>query len=354
MLVDKSFWRGKRVIITGHTGFKGAWFSLWLHALGADVVGISLAPKTKPNLFDSAEIGAVIKSHFCNILDAPRLREVLGDFQPDFIFHLAAQALVLESYKNPINTFETNVIGTANILECSRVLKSKPTVVCITTDKVYQNNEWNYPYRETDALGGRDPYSASKSASEMIISSYRDSFLEELGIRVCVARAGNVIGGGDWAENRLIPDAIRAWDAGISLELRKPDATRPWQHVLEPLAGYLLLGQIYSAGLCESNIFNFGPDPHESASVRRVIKVARDEYGKGVVLFGDANNQHHEATQLNLDISKARAELGFNPKWCLEEAIRRTMNWYSLFASGRSARELCLSDIEDYMDKNEI
>lgn len=349
MKVSKSFWCGKRVLITGHTGFKGSWLALWLKHLGAAVHGVSLAPKSEPNLFTAADVGFNIESHFCNILHKERLQEILNASQPDFIFHLAAQALVFEGYSNPINTFETNVMGTVNVLDCCRYLKSKPVIVCITTDKVYRNNEWNYPYRECDPLGGYDPYSASKSACEMVISCYRDSFLRDLGVRVCVARAGNVIGGGDWAENRLIPDAVRAWDSGNSLVIRKADAIRPWQHVLEPLAGYLILGQKFSTSDDLSDTFNFGPHSHESASVRVVVESARRAYKKGMVIYKPSNDLLHEATYLTLDVSKARVELGFEPKWSLDEAIHRTMNWYSLFSSGRSARDISMTDIKDYM-----
>jgi CDP-glucose 4,6-dehydratase len=349
MYIDKSFWFKKRVFITGHTGFKGAWLALWLQSLGADVTGFALPPIGSPNLFDAAQVAKNMKSYYYNILDSERLYTILHESQPEFIFHLAAQALVLEGYNNAANTFETNVMGTVNVLECSRKLESKPTVVCITTDKVYHNNEWVYSYREIDPLGGLDPYSASKSASEMVISSYRDSFLKAAGIRVCVARAGNVIGGGDWAANRLIPDAIRAWNTGVGLELRNPDATRPWQHVLDPLAGYLLLAQKYSYGAINSSVFNFGPDSCEAVSVRKLITAAREEYGKGTIIFDDMESRQHEARQLNLDISKAKVELGFEPKLSLKESICRTMKWYLEFTSGHDARRLCLDDITYFM-----
>lgn len=350
MQIDKSFWVGKRVLITGHTGFKGAWLTLWLKTLGADVTGVALPPVGAPNLFDVANVVRDINSEYFNILDFERLNRMLQEFQPDFIFHMAAQALVLEGYRDPIKTFETNIMGTVNLLECTRKLETNPVVVCITTDKVYHNNEWIYPYRETDQLGGRDPYSASKSACEMVISSYRESFLKDSGIRVCAARAGNVIGGGDWAENRLIPDAVRAWDNGVALELRHPEATRPWQHVLDPLAGYLLLAQKYSEGNISSSAFNFGPDSYDTASVLKVIDTARKEYGKGDIAVDDLGCRPHEAKHLNLDISKAKDELGFKPKFSLEVSISRTIIWYRKFKLGFDARSLCLDDIEYFME----
>jgi CDP-glucose 4,6-dehydratase len=240
-LPHQAFWRGKRVLVTGHTGFKGGWLTLWLSRMGADITGLSLPPSTKPSLFDLAKIGAHCHSHELDIRDYAAVEAVVREAKPEIIFHLAAQPLVRASYRDPLETFSTNVMGTANVLNALRLEGSARVIVAITTDKVYQNKEWPFPYREDDVLGGHDPYSASKAASELVIASYSASYLAEKGMAVASARAGNVIGGGDWSEDRLIPDAVRAWQSGATLDIRRPNATRPWQHVLEPLSGYLVL-----------------------------------------------------------------------------------------------------------------
>ena len=267
------FWRGKRVLLTGHTGFKGSWLALWLKRLGAKVTGIAIEPNTSPSLFELGDIQEGMISHYCDIRNLTKLQILIESVQPEIVFHLAAQPLVRASYKDPLDTFSTNIIGTANILDSLRKVESCKVAVMVTTDKVYRNKEWLYPYRESDALGGYDPYSASKAASEIVISSYRDSFLAQQGLAVGSARAGNVIGGGDWSQDRLIPDAVRAWQAGVALEIRNPKATRPWQHVLEPLAGYLTLAYKLWNQPELVGAYNFGPQPHEVASVRTVIEL---------------------------------------------------------------------------------
>ena len=342
------FWRGKRVLLTGHTGFKGAWLALWLHRLGAKVVGVSLPPETQPNLFDLAGIETIVASHFCDIRDARALAALIEQARPEIVFHLAAQALVRASYREPLVTFATNVQGTANVLDALRALESVRVVVAITTDKVYKNLEQPYRYRETDSLGGHDPYSASKAAAEMVIASYRDSYLAERNIAVASARAGNVIGGGDWSEDRLIPDAVRAWNASQPLQVRRPQAIRPWQHVLEPLSGYISLAEQLWQRPMLAGAYNFGPESDEAATVREVVGLARDAYGTGQVVWGDGAEGQHEAAWLALEIGKARTTLGFSPRWSLADAISRTLLWYRRQRDGAAARALCEADIDAY------
>ena len=348
MQQDGDFWRGKRVLITGHTGFKGSWLVLWLQRLGAQVTGIGLPPNTTPNLFDLAKIQELCDSHFCDIRKAEALTTLIRSAQPEVIFHLAAQPLVRQSYREPIETFGTNIMGTAHVLDTLRGLRSIKAVVMVTTDKVYRNNEWHWPYREDDALGGHDPYSASKAASEIVIASFRSSFLSRQGVAVASARAGNVIGGGDWSEDRLVPDAVRAWQMGATLEIRRPMAIRPWQHVLEPLAGYLTLAEKlwYQPEL--AGAFNFGPETHEVTTVHEMVELARQAYGCGEIRFGDCSVGPHETGLLALETAKARADLGVQPKWPLPETVTRTMAWYRTQQAGADVRELCLSEIADY------
>lgn len=348
-----NFWRGKRVLITGHTGFKGSWLAIWLHRLGAKLIGISLQPGGNPNLFDLAKVHQLCSSHICDIRDYQKLSRLIKKAKPEIVFHMAAQPLVRQSYRLPLETFNTNLMGTAHVLDALRGIEGVLSVVMITTDKVYRNNEWNWAYREDDILGGHDPYSASKAASELIISSYRDSFLNEQGIPVASARAGNVIGGGDWSTDRLIPDAVRAWQSGEPLRIRSPNAIRPWQHVLEPLAGYLALAAAMAEGkklnkkeICSS--FNFGPDTNSAATVRETITLAQTKYGSGVVHFEDNNGGPYEAGILTLDVAKARALLGIGPRWSLAETVRRTMEWYRDHYHGADAYALCEAEIDDY------
>ena len=346
--VDAGFWRGKRVLLTGHTGFKGAWLALWLQRLGAHVTGISLPPATQPNLFDALVPGLDIDSQWCDIRDAQALRQRVISARPDIVLHLAAQALVRASYAQPLDTFATNVMGTANLLDAVRAVDSVRVVVAVTTDKVYHNREWNYPYREDDALGGHDPYSASKAASEMVIASYAASFLIANNVVVASARAGNVIGGGDWSPDRLVPDAVRAWQTGQVLDIRRPNAIRPWQHVLEPLAGYLGLVQKLWSNPALAGAYNFGPNTADAATVRDLIQMAQASFGSGEVLFGDGSQGPHEAGRLALEIAKARQMLGFQPRWGLAKSVDCTMNWYRQQAQGFDPRNLCLADIADY------
>lgn len=343
-----SFWSGKRVLLTGHTGFKGSWLALWLSRLGAEVTGVSLAPATSPNLFTLARVAELTHSRFADIRDAEHLARITTEAAPEIVFHLAAQPLVRASYRQPLETFATNVMGTAHLLESIRGLEGVKVAVLITTDKVYKNQEWPYPYREDDALGGHDPYSASKAAAEIVAASYRDAFLTTQGVATATARAGNVIGGGDWSEDRLVPDAVRAWEAGKPLEVRRPQAIRPWQHVLEPLAGYMQLADQLWHNPDLAGAYNFGPETGAAATVWEVITQASKNYGHGEVIWGDGNDGPHEAGWLALEIAKARTILGVVPQWPLSETIKRTMNWYSRQQKGADARELCFSEIADF------
>lgn len=347
---DAGFWAGKRVLLTGHTGFKGGWLALWLDRLGADVVGVSLPSSSTPNLFDGADIASVVDSRFCDIRDAGALKAIVEAARPEIVLHLAAQALVRASYADPLSTFSTNVMGTANLLEALRGVAETRVATMITTDKVYRNVEWAYPYREDDPLGGYDPYSASKAASEIVIASYRDAFLKT-SIAVASARAGNVIGGGDWSDDRLIPDAVRAWQDGRPLEVRRPAAVRPWQHVLEPLNAYLCLSETLWASPELAGAFNFGPETADAADVRYVTSVAQRVFGKGETIYGDGAEGPHEAGLLALEIAKARSQLSVTPHWSLETSIARTMQWYSGFHAGAKPRDLCLADIAAFENR---
>lgn len=343
-----AFWKGRRVLLTGHTGFKGSWLALWLHRLGAKVTGVSLPPATRPNLYSLAQIESTCDSRFCDIRHAEMLSDCVLAASPEVVFHLAAQPLVRASYREPVNTFATNVMGTAHLLEALRSVDGLRVAVMVTTDKVYRNNEWPWPYREDDGLGGHDPYSASKAASEIVIASYRDAFLSERGVAIASARAGNVIGGGDWSGDRLIPDAVRAWQSKSTLEIRRPQAIRPWQHVLEPLHGYLTLAESLWSRPALAGAYNFGPETGSAATVHEVVEIARRVYGSGEVLYGDGSEGPHEAGWLALEIAKSRIALGVKPRWSLEESILRTMNWYRAQHHGESAQLLCEGEISAY------
>ena len=345
---SSDFWSQKRVLITGHSGFKGSWLALWMLHLGANVFGISLPTIASPSLFDLAKIHDLSNSYFCDIRDADKLKALVQEIQPEVVFHLAAQSLVRPSYKDPLGTLDTNVMGTANLLNAIRYVDSVRTVIVITSDKVYKNQEQFYPYRESDELGGHDPYSASKAATEIVVDCYRNSFFIDRGVAVATARAGNVIGGGDWSESRLIPDAVRAWNNGKALHIRRPEAVRPWQHVLEPLAGYLkyaehLWLQPDLAGAC-----NFGPPTDSVATVREVILLAQKVNETSSVTWGAGGEGPHEAGWLGIETAKARTVLGFEPKWSLIQAVQRTFYWYKEQNQGADAFKLTMSDIEEY------
>ena len=347
---SEKFWQGKRVLLTGHTGFKGAWMAIWLNRMGAQVTGISLPPTSNPNLFALANIDALTDSHFIDIRNADALSNVIENTKPEIVFHLAAQALVRASYKDPLTTLATNIMGTANVLNALLKIDTTKVVVAVTTDKVYENLESGHPYKEDDKLGGYEPYSASKAAAEIVISCYQNSFLKQASIALASARAGNVIGGGDWSEDRLIPDAIRAWTSGLPLLIRNPNAVRPWQHVLEPLNGYLLLAEKIYKDSSLAEAYNFGPNPHEAATVGDVIKLANGIFGSGNIVWGEGINGPHEAGLLNLDITKASMVLGAKPRWTLNESVSHTMEWYKRLGKDQTVYSLCDADISAFIN----
>lgn len=333
------------MLLTGHTGFKGSWLALWLHRLGAKVTGMALPPASEPSLYTLARVGDLCNSYFIDIRDAQAVAARIRQAEPEVVFHLAAQALVRAGYEDPLATYATNVMGTAHVLDALRSLDCVRAAVMVTTDKVYRNLEQPYPYREDDALGGHDPYSASKAASELVIASYRDAWLSGQGVAVASARAGNVIGGGDWAADRLIPDAVRCWQAGQALPIRRPQAVRPWQHVLEPVNAYLRLAEALCAQPALGGAYNFGPQTYEAATVRQVIEQAQHAYGVGDIQWGDGTEGPHEAGWLALEIARARTVLGVQPRWALQESVTRTMAWYRGHRRGTDARVLCETDI---------
>lgn len=330
----KEFYKNKKVFLTGHTGFKGAWFLCWLHQLGANVKGYSLLPELNKSLFDCVKENIDFENIIGDIRNKEKLQEEIDAFQPDIIFHLAAQALVIRSYEIPAETFEVNAVGTANLLEAVINLKKKCIVIVITTDKVYENKEIDYHYKEEDMLGGYDPYSASKAATEIVVSSFRNSFFNtgkysEHQKTVVSARAGNVIGGGDYSKDRIVPDIINALQNNKIIEVRNPNAVRPWQHVLEPLSGYLQLGmQAYNNTKGISSAYNFGPLKSDHLAVSDLVKKAIESWGVGIWKDTSMDNQPHEAGLLKLDISKAQKELNWQPKLNSKEAIEWTVNWY--------------------------
>lgn len=353
--IHSSKWEGRPVLVTGHTGFKGGWLALWLHQLGAKVHGYALDPPTKPSLFESADIGSILASDTrSDLADLAALKSVLGRVSPEVIFHLAAQPLVREGYRDPLGTLTSNIMGTAHVLEAARASDSVRAIVLITTDKVYENREWVYPYREADALGGHDPYSASKAAAEIVAATYRASFFgstKRHPARVATTRAGNVLGGGDWANERLVPDCLRAFEAGTCVRLRFPDAVRPWQHVLEPLAGYLQLAEKLMRPEAESyaTAWNFGPDVTGDASVHEVAEIMAKLWGNGARVECEPSDENpREAGLLRLDSTLARVRLGWRPRWSLSEALARTVDWHRAWMRGDDISAVSLGQIRDY------
>ena len=349
---DADFWRGKRVFLTGHTGFKGAWLAIWLRRMGAQVHGFALAPEPGPNLFAQAGLADLPGHTIGDIRDPGALRAAIGAAQPDIVLHLAAQALVRRSYLQPVETLATNVMGTAHLLDALRDVHGVKAVVVVTTDKCYENREWVWPYRETDALGGRDPYSASKAAAELVTAMYRDSYLAARGAAVASARAGNVIGGGDWAEDRLLPDCVRAFGLGEAVVLRNPAAVRPWQHVLEPLAGYLLLaerlcGKGTTSGFADA--FNFGPAAADARPVGWVVAEMARLWGGGAAWRIDAGEHPHESRLLALDASRARTMLGWRPRLALPQSLGWSVDWYRAVSAGRPALDVTCEQIDRYL-----
>ena len=342
-----AFWKDKSVFLTGHTGFKGGWLALWLMNAGARVHGYALQPPTEPSLFTVARVREGLASHTIgDIRDAVQLREALEKAAPDIVLHLAAQSLVRTSYHDPVDTYAVNVMGTVHLLEAVRSVESVRALVNVTTDKCYENKEWTWGYRESEPMGGRDPYSSSKGCAELVTAAYRDSFLAAAGVAVATARAGNVIGGGDWAADRLLPDFFRAAQAGRVLDVRFPDATRPWQHVLEPLSGYLELAeQLVGNGQAAAHAWNFGPGEEDARPVQWLLSRLTAEM-PGTSWRHLGGEHLHEAGYLKLDSSKARQLLGWRPRWSLAEALTKTVEWHQAWVAGHDMRSVCLQQID--------
>jgi len=356
LLLDKL--KGRKVLITGHTGFKGSWLALLLNYCNADVHGYALEPPTNPSLYKEAHIEKLVTSFIGDIRDYDKLLNVIQTVRPEIIFHMAAQSLVRQSYKNPVETYEINVMGTVNLLEAIRHTPGIKAVVNITSDKCYENREWLWGYRENDHMGGFDPYSSSKGCSELVTSAYRNSFFDPKDydkhrVAIASARAGNVIGGGDWAEDRLIPDFIRAITRDKEMRIRSPFSIRPWQHVLEPLIGYLILAdRLYTNGTGYAEPWNFGPDDSDAKNVEWIAKRFSKKWGNGFSYVIDNNLQPHEATYLKLDSSKARARLDWHPKWDLDEALKSTVEWYQAWFAKADMRIFCERQIKEYFKEN--
>lgn len=349
-LPDPGFWGGRKVFVTGHTGFKGGWLALWLQQLGAEVTGLALAPATEPSLFALADVGREMHSLIGDIRDVAVVMNAIARSKAEIVLHLAAQPLVRTSYADPLTTYATNVMGTAHVLEAVRRAGSVKAVQVITTDKCYDNQEWEYPYRETDPLGGYDPYSNSKACAELVADCFRRSFMSEAGIHLATSRAGNVVGGGDWAPDRIVPDCVRALQAGRPIDIRSPGAIRPWQHVLEPLSGYLVLAERQFANdAATAGAFNFGPESSATVSVGDLAAGIVRHWGAGQINVGADPKKLHEAKTLKLDTSKANARLGWFPRWDFERTLFHTVDWYRrVLCEGESARRLCLAQIADY------
>jgi CDP-glucose 4,6-dehydratase len=352
---NPAFWRGKRVLLTGHTGFKGSWLAFWLLELGAEVTGLALPPETEPSLFAQLQLDRRLDHRLGDIRDAQAVADLVEEVQPHVVLHLAAQPLVRLSYAEPKATWDTNVMGTIHLLEALRPLQQSCAAVLITTDKVYRNHEWLYGYRENDPLGGHDPYSSSKAAAELAIASWRSSFCGDAPhqtphLRVASARAGNVIGGGDWAADRIMPDLVRALEKGQPITVRNPLATRPWQHVLEPVGGYLILAEALAASAQRATAFNFGPQLEANHSVRTLVEEALLHW-PGSWEHQSNPDAPHEASLLNLVIDKAHHQLGWAPRWAFATTVARTLNWYRRVQSGEaSAFECCQHDLAAYVN----
>ena len=355
-MIDANFWCGKKVFITGHTGFKGAWLCLWLHLLGAKVTGYSLKPPTTPNLFEICKIDQLVSSNIADIRDAQLLHRALLDSEAEIVIHMAAQALVRIAYENPADTYSTNLMGTVNLLEAIRNSECVRALVNVTTDKCYEDKAWVWGYRENDLLGGYDPYANSKACSELITASYRASFFNpdkypEHGVGIATARAGNVIGGGDWAADRLIPDCFRAISLGQKISLRYPQAVRPWQHALEPLSGYLVLARkLYENGPQYSEAWNFGPDDADAKPVQWIVNRFYQLWGVQAVPEMDGEDQPHETGLLKLDCAKAKSLLHWRPRMNIEMALQKTVEWMRAYLEKRVMRDVCWQQIEEYLN----
>ncbi|MEM9340742.1 MAG: CDP-glucose 4,6-dehydratase [Bacteroidota bacterium] len=348
------FWKNKRVFITGHTGFKGSWLSLWLQSVGASLKGYSLEAPTSPSLFEEAKVGDGMVSEIGDIRNYDQMLASIKAFQPDIVLHLAAQPLVRQSYSDPLETYSTNVMGTANLLEALRHCDSVGAVVVVTSDKCYENREWHWGYRESEAMGGYDPYSNSKGCSELVTSSFRQSFFpadkyDKHGVGIASARAGNVIGGGDWAADRLIPDMLKAFSAQQVVEIRSPHAVRPWQHVLEPLSGYLLLAEkLYTYGATYAEGWNFGPFDQDARPVEWIVTKLTSLWGEGAAWQLNVDEHLHEATYLKLDCSKASARLNWQPRWSLANTLQKIVDWHKNWLEGKDIQQVTLAEISEY------
>jgi CDP-glucose 4,6-dehydratase len=351
--VNPSFWYGKKVFLTGHTGFKGSWLSLWLQSMGAVVKGYSLAPPTNPSLFIEADVASTMESQIGDIRDLDVLKKSMLDFNPDILIHMAAQPLVRLSYIEPVDTYTTNVIGTVNVLEAARTCPNLKAIVSVTTDKCYENKEWAWGYRENEPMGGHDPYSSSKGCAELVTSAYRNSFFNSNdSAALATARAGNVIGGGDWADDRLIPDILKAFENSKAVVVRNPLSTRPWQHVLEPLSGYLVLAEhLYTYGQEYAQAWNFGPKDQDCQSVEWILNSMIKTWGEDASWKLDVNNNPHEAGFLKLDCSKAAQQLKWEPKWNLEFTLKSIVNWHKAWMNKEDLKKGCLKEIDLYTDK---
>jgi len=348
MLVGGPSWQGRRVLVTGHTGFKGGWLSLWLRELGADVTGFSLPAPTEPSFFEQTRLAELVTHVEGDVRELAAVEAAVRAARPEVVFHLAAQPLVRLSYEQPVETYATNVMGTAHVLEACRRIDGVRAVVCVTSDKCYENREWVWPYREGDPMGGHDPYSSSKGAAELVVSAYRRSFFQA-GTRVASVRAGNVIGGGDWAADRLVPDIVRALLAGELPQIRNPDSVRPWQHVLDALSGYLLVAErLLENGNQFACGWNFGPSDEDARPVRWIVERMLAASGSTLKWEQPEGAQPHEATLLRLDSSKARSELGWVPRLRLEDALRKVVEWHSDVAGGADARDVSRRQLKEH------
>ena len=353
--MNNAFWQGKRVLLTGHTGFKGSWLSLWLQQLGAEVHGYALPPPTQPSLYELAKVAGDVHHHGGDLRDLPRLQAVFAEVQPQLVMHLAAQPLVRDSYRDPIGTYTSNLNGTLHVLEAVRQQGGVRSLVLVTTDKVYANREWLWPYREDEPLGGHDPYSSSKACCELLAQSYAASFFNparyaEHGVALATARAGNVLGGGDFARDRLIPDCLAAWQAGQPVVLRHPQAVRPWQHVLEPLAGYLLLAErLYNEGPALAGAWNFGPVEQDMRPVGEVVSQLAQAWPACPGVQQQPSDLH-EAGLLRLDSTRAHRLLGWQPRWSLSQCLQATLAWHQAWQGGEDVRTVCLAQLAAYQE----
>lgn len=353
-MIDKAFWNGKKVFITGHTGFKGSWLCLWLHLLGAKTYGYALDPPTDPSMFALCDISRLVSSTIADVRDREKLTAAMRSAGPEIVIHMAAQPLVRDSYKVPVETYEINVMGTVNLFEAVRACNTVKAVINVTTDKCYENREWVWGYRENEPLGGYDPYSNSKACSEMVTAAYRNSYFNpnehaSHGVAIASARAGNVVGGGDWATDRLVPDCVRAILKGAKVMLRNPQAIRPWQHVLEPLSGYLVLARkLHEQGPRYGGAWNFGPDDDGAKPVEWLVKNLCTKWGGSASYEIDKGAHPHEAHYLKLDCSKSKGELGWRARWSLDSALDSIVTWTREYQQGQNVKQASLEQIEEY------